>query len=943
MSFIDLSDSFQCCLLLRDEQNRILLGTIKGKVYLGKLKSLDEIKSLEFTLKKTIPVLEECTEIFSLKGIIRAIEFLDAENILILTNQGEIINYNYIENIYIEIQNYQGTIYDRPWRLLVIDENNFITLGNFRKLKHWYKKDGYFYCKILREGGYPSFLLDWINLEEGDFIINGNDGFTAICNYKNNQFSFISNFISDTNLQKCIITKDNNVIAIDYYGTFYIYQKKQNSLDKIEEYSISMARGNWVQYSNEIKKFLMGTNDNLIIMNTNFDKIWKLDIECKQIIDLNNFDLILTSKYVVRPNYSKKYQPKEIHRYKYVKVGLVGDSRVGKTCFCKYLETEEFHDTKSSFGRHVWTIRLNGDKKRLLYYDLAGQGNELFTYFPMIRDTDIILLFYNGLLNESFDRIISYYNELKKNCPDAKFYFIQTYSNEDPDRLVKDWYITQEFEDIGINFEEQLIKIDSKNGMGFEDYQQKVVDKIEWESTIPVFKSSIYDRVENQINLFYNANVEFNTLQDLHELTNLNKRLLENIILFFKNQGMVEYIEDKKLIIINDEDYEKMHSLIAELIVGRFGFIKTKDIILNLGKTQKRLNYIDNILNYYRDNQIGIFFYEGEIEDEVIIIERKLRDKLRIPNNLKEKLPRTISTFYYKDIEIDLASFIRLLSSLPVKLISICNGEILLENKSNANLVLIRYNKTLQMDNDVVNSCNLIIDKRNEVDSKIEKKILKYFVESIADKFIDYVYTDNEVQKQIFENIDEELKFLLKRPFESPYLDFKSQLTLSNQKEKAEVIKDIIALTNSSRLNNNIAHLLVGFVEENHKIIEIQKVDFYRDLEQQISQICNEYLDLAPNIECIPIKINEIYNWQENSEISHLLPFNDNQKDPNNEDEFLFIKIKREPRNVCEVAKEIRYEKRGRKYFHRVGASWFRIGSHTFRLRDYHRVILRNK
>jgi len=942
MSFLNSEDKFQCCLLYPDEPEKILLGTINGYVYLGKLKPIEEIKTINFEDKRMSSVLDEFRAILKLRGVIRSMEFIDSNNIIILTNQGEIVNYDRKTETNYFIQNYRGTSYNRPWRLLILDENNFITIGNYRKIKHWFKDKNRFKYDLLNEGGYPLFCIDWIDLEKKKFLINGNDGHSSIWNYIEGNSKKISDFYSDKNLQKCFLTDNGLIFSVNYFGNFYIYKLDNQRLKRIEQYSISLSQGNWVYYSNGMSLVLIGTDECLIMITENLDQLWKLNIECKQIIGIEDFDLILTSKTIVRPNYSKKQEITDYQDYKYIKIGLVGDSRVGKTCFCKYLETDEFQDTKSSFGKHVWTIKLD-KKRRILYYDLAGQGSELYTYFPLIKDSEIILLFYNGLLKESFDKIIEYYEELRTDCIDTEFYFVQTYSSEDPDRLIKDWYIKKEFNKVSLEFEKNLIKIDSSNGMGFDEYKENVIDEIDWNNTNPVYKSKTYDNVENEINELYNIGKQIITLNDLQKEIRLNKKFLKHIIRSFKNQGKIEYIGEEEEIIINDELYEKMHSLISEKIDGNDGFLETKQILTCLGTDKVRLKYIRSILEYYRENQICLFFSEGNENNEVIIVDRKLKDDLKIPNTIKDKIPTTKTILYYKNVPIDLSSLIHFLSEFKLDIIRISKREILLKNQFNSNLIKLTYNEDVKIEDESAYSFITALDKKDESDYEFEKILLKFLLEMIENNLIDYSYKEDIDQKIEFESFEEELIYLLKKPFESPYLDFKTLINIKSSQNKAEIIKDITALTNSSYLNNNISYLLVGFVEEKFKIKKIINVDSIEDLENFITQTCRNYLDPYPNIEFIPQKIYQLYEWQKNGEISSAIPLSDIQSDPDSEQAFLIIRITRSPNSVCEVVKDLKYEKKGKDFFHREGASWFRVSSHTFRLRDFHRVILRKK
>lgn len=161
--------------------------------------------------------------------------------------------------------------------------------------------------------------------------------------------------------------------------------------------------------------------------------------------------------------------------------------------------------------------------------------------------------------------------------------------------------------------------------------------------------------------------------------------------------------------------------------------------------------------------------------------------------------------------------------------------------------------------------------------------------------------------------------------------------------DNAELLKDIAALCNSSQLNQNIAYLIIGIVEKNYKITELKDVKNIEILEQYITDFCSNHLNVCPSFICTPIRIYDLYTWQQNKEISSIIPFTNDQKKPSNKQNIFFIRIIRSLNSVSEISKQFHFKKKVKDYYHRVGASWFRLSSHTFRLRDCHRVILRKK
>lgn len=933
------NDSFTCCLPLKSESCKVLLGTNNGSIFLGTIMDIEAIKSIKFDGNHLSNVLLDVELKYEVNGLIRQIDYLNEDTIVFITDQGEICTFNLPFSDLIFIQKFKGTQYERPWRMLILNDKSFITIGNYRRIDLWKYENGDFQYEGINYGGYSLFCVDYINNEGDKFLINGNDGWTGYYQKRNlgiRQYGEEIN-VTSKNLQKIYYAEDYGCIfSIDYWGSIHIFQLSDKSiLEKLEEFNLTSSRGNWVCRSQETNEVLIGTNNELFTFSKELE-IKKLHIQAKQIFGMDKIDFILTSKTIVRPNYNATKQVEDISKFKYIKIALVGGSRVGKTCFCKRLKSDTFEETTSSFGKRVWSIDVDGNTSRkMLYYDLAGQETELFTYFPMIDDSDIILIFYNGENTGTFMDAINYYNELKKGCPKAKFHFIQTFSNRDPDRLVKKRQIEKEFNKLeDITFEDNLIKIDSETGIGYNEFFNKVINNIDWiDRARTITQSQTYDRIEIELNNLYDNQVKNISISELSKKVGLKKGRVRNVIIQFSRQGKVSFIEEDEMVIINDESYEKCFSLVAELIVTEDGFCKTKVIKDDLIKDPISAKYIRNILKYYRTTNIGIVFKELDPEYELFIIPQKLEETLPFSDF---KIPKQKIELIYRDFEFQLIHFCEFLEKYDMQIVGLSKTQLLACDYFDKSNLYIEFNKSAHIDDSSLKRIIIYFEVTNSDEFRFKEDFFKHLIEKIGDKYCDYMYTDALTDNR--KTVDEILQYFLKNPFEKQFCDFKRELSLSDNERKAELLKDISGLTNSSYVNSNRAYLIIGLEEIEFKKWKIHVVQNFSLIEQQISQLVDEFLYQTPDINIHQIPITNVLNWQQRNLISSNIEFALDKSNYNDGTKILLIELKRSPHTVTELSKSITFTKNGRQKTYEAGRSWFRICSHTYILREYHRV-----
>ncbi|MBD3213070.1 MAG: hypothetical protein GF311_10725 [Candidatus Lokiarchaeota archaeon] len=955
------NEVFTCCLLLKN--NSIMLGSSYGNIYIGQLRTPSEVNNLEFNNNDNIEVITKISEkILSFQGSIRTIENLNENNILILSSYGDIICYSIKNRSHTEIQKGKSSKFSKTWRLLVIDEDRFITIGNYKKLMYWYRSGDNFESNTQPEfqefnEKHAYFCLNWFE-GKNIFLINNFKGHTELWEVNASGISRIARDTLEGNLQDFLTINNDYLITVDYFGYIYVFRIEDHTFKKVFEFKISSNQGNIVYYSPENELILIGTNNELIFLENDFQKVYKKDVPVKQIFRYGNIDLILSSKGIIRLNFDKKEVPESIINYRYKKIGLIGDHDVGKTTFCRYLKKgslsdEDLTSEESSLGRHVWTISVEDSNeqdnkilsfldddisKKILYFDIAGQKSEHFTYFPILYDSDIILLFYQGTSRETFDQVLKYYLELKNRCSKANFFIIQTHSEQH--QRITDRYLKRELIRIGLD-DTILIKIDSKTGKGYNDFKEIVLENIDWNSAPTVIEMPIFNNLMEFFDQLYMSGKSSSiSLEDLPSMIlNLDEQRLENIILSLYKKGIIQYLEEDKRILINNEEYETMHSEITNLIDEEYGYIKTKLIYKELGNNLQKKKFIKNILKYFKDNEIGIIFKENSKKKETHIFPRKLRSDLYYPNQYEDLIPKNLTKFKFSDNLLQLESFIAFLDIYPLDLISISKSEILFKIDHEPDNALLYLNISRKESFKV---CSIGINKIENVDYQIEKEILSFILENIGNYLNDVSFKSNQPSLQGLD-IEEQVKILLKTTYERPFLDFKTEYNLNTKAEKAEFLKDTIALTNSAVFNENMGFLIIGIEEKDGQILNIFDISNSSLLEEKSAVILNDYLNNFPLLDFYEIKIHDLYEWQENEEISNQIPFTENQKDPSNEDKLLVIRINRLKETVCDIKKKIHFEKKGKQKLYDRGWSWWRINSYTFPISEIEKQILRNK
>jgi len=232
----------------------------------------------------------------------------------------------------------------------------------------------------------------------------------------------------------------------------------------------------------------------------------------------------------------------------------------------------------------------------------------------------------------------------------------------------------------------------------------------------------------------------------------------------------------------------------------------------------------------------------------------------------------------------------------------------------------------------------LRIDKSNAYANEIWERMKEYQARRIEHKLLYQNIILNGVDQKTINSrdlrIENDIKTLLKNIKEKSYYDMKIELKLENTKEKAELIKDIIALVNSSVNNNNIAYMIIGLGEKEQEIKAIKNVENFSYIDKKLGEAI-EYINIKPKFNFTEIDVQKLYQWKKTGEITKEIPFTEDQKRYTCKDKILIIQLPREAKKVYEISKNIDT--------HKIGQSWLRRGSHTYDLTQTDRDSLMKK
>lgn len=169
---------------------------------------------------------------------------------------------------------------------------------------------------------------------------------------------------------------------------------------------------------------------------------------------------------------------------KAIKIGLLGDSKVGKTSICDALLNLEFStDTTTTVGILKYETKFplkNGKNIKLILWDSAGQERFRAVAMSSLKAVKGIVLVFDVTSKESFKNINMWLDEITNNCNNPCLVLFGNKSDLDPKlRQVTQEEINKFCHEKSLTYFETSAKTKKGIKEGFSHIVNEAVDKIQ--------------------------------------------------------------------------------------------------------------------------------------------------------------------------------------------------------------------------------------------------------------------------------------------------------------------------------------------------------------------------------------------------------------------------------------------------------------------------------
>ena len=264
-----------------------------------------------------------------------------------------------------------------------------------------------------------------------------------------------------------------------------------------------------------------------------------------------------------------------------IKIALLGDNFVGKTCICDTFSGLEFtEDNISTIGNEKFEKKiklLNGKEIKLIYWDTAGQERFHAATLRAVRNVQGVILVFDVTSKNSFDNINMWLDDVKENFSNPSLVLL----GNKIDKEKSNWQVTQEEIDSFTKKENMLyFGVSAKTNEGINESFNYLADTI-YNKLSNNKEFEVEYSKENKKKVIKESKNESNNIKDKYD------KLKKDYDILKKNYDKLKNDNDK----LNDE------------------LNKAKNIISNIeNKVKENLKEINNLKNIIlqKDDEINI-------------------------------------------------------------------------------------------------------------------------------------------------------------------------------------------------------------------------------------------------------------------------------------------------------------------------------------------------
>jgi len=815
----------------------------------------------------------------------------------------------------------------RAWTCHVINNDLFLVGSTYGKIFTWRREDGGFTCRSL-----PNSLTDSI------FSIVNINGEILIVDWRGNYIFFDfssgrakllrSGELSIGAVYK-IIPFTENMIVLGQRGGVYILNKDR--LEVMEELDFIDTGGKDSYYFSDRNGYLIGSGNKTYFLSDDLQTLESIEVGSISFHEFDDRILVFNKNGLHIVNFDAMIEESEFLSFKQVKIGLLGHANAGKSCFIHRLRTGEYvSDLGTTFGNMVYqddkTSIWAADslyRRRYNYFDFAGQRDQMFLYVPKILDADIILIFFHLREMDNLTRAFDIHKEIVGLCSKAKFLFIQTHS-EDKCSYTEN-QIKRIFIQHGFDFNTQLYKIDSRTGLGFESFRQKIIDLVDWNNVHKVRDTLLFRNFMNLLVGFFNNRTEMIDLNSSTPIIKLPKKVIINMLKRFQEKYWIEYIDTEKhqLLLMNHKNYSELQTRVATCISMNGGITNIQELHDEISDIDEEPTLLEDLLHHLLDycdsTGLSINFPEIDGGEKKIVFPNRLSEPLEV--DYKEGFEvKYKCQIKYKMKSFHVFTVLKKLAQMGLKIDTLKKNLYVLRHSTENIPILLVFDKEIIDNSDSIFVIDIKVGGTGENSLKLYSDLVEFF----QNKVVDIIDLEQDGRDLDFPRDPVELlKKILTYPDENVLWDYKRiDYDLTDKIKFADFLKDISALSNASGYYiSKKAFLILGITDD----YKVKGYSSTTSRENELNLSASNYLDYPPNISLRSVPINVVKSWIDSHEIDSRIQVDND--DPSLDSVGILI-LERVIGMVCAIKTNFTYKnKKGNTLSLEPGDAWYRSGS----------------
>ena len=653
------------------------------------------------------------------------------------------------------------SVNSRVWRTIWSNSQNLLLTSTYGEISPLKELNGKWKEDYMSLKGHSDSVFG-IGSIGGKYIATGDyRGNLIIWKAENGKYDRVQKLGLIGNIQDIHWNSEQCFAAITRGGRIYVIEKESKESEAwqtVLEIDIANNRGVCVSISEDGETVFAGTRGEIIQFDLDSYQSETTPVrDIKRIFSFKNETYVLTNRglffFEKRPVKIKK----ELINYRFFKISLLGHTGTGKTTFCNRILYDSIDDIYSTFGKRIfnWTLKEARDiERRIIFHDHGGQETVLDTFIPFILDSDMILLFYKQTDKNTFQRSLEILKEIReKVSSDVPVYFIQTFIDHELDD-VPHGILENLIEDHRII---DLVKMSPKDNVGFDEFERRVLKKIDWDRARIMIQSPYIDGIAKTLSALRRKNypvvlfdVFRQTYQDIIGET-VSERHLRFLLEDYTNQGVIEYYpEISDMIILYDEIFNKMRTDIPIYADHMDGIVRFEDLKEKFDN-EIFLAILDEM---YLQSRIAIKngnlrIFPHKLPEKHLDIQDEFR------SGLADKEPQKI---FVRHQDIEIGRLIELLSELHLQCIGVTRNEGLFAWERNAFVYYFIQEERKGMLERYLSFSYVVGGKKEKTKERLSKAFFKA-VERLFGPTFDIANTDSKKKVQQSYEFDVALSF----------------------------------------------------------------------------------------------------------------------------------------------------------------------------------------